>query len=84
MADLLLSHVADELLVLGGQVGIPELLVGELGEDVVEQVELDVLLVQRKVDGLEIEVAEISKNMCKGIDVNKKEKLRSDGRKRLT
>lgn len=56
MSDLLLSHEADELSLLGINTLGVELGVREPGETVVEKVELDPLLVQGQVETLEVKV----------------------------
>jgi len=57
VATLLLSHEGDVGAVLSSQTGVEEVLRGEDGETVVEQVELDPFLVETKGDGLVVEVA---------------------------
>lgn len=56
VSDLLLSHEADELSLLGVNTLGVELGVREPGETVVEKVELDPLLVQSQVETLEVKV----------------------------
>jgi hypothetical protein len=56
VSDLLLSHEADELSLLGVDTLSIELGVRKPGETVVEEVQLDPLLVQGQVETLEIKV----------------------------
>lgn len=46
MANLLLCHELDEVLVIGGDAGVFEVLCRKLREAVTEEVEFDVLLVE--------------------------------------
>jgi hypothetical protein len=57
--DLLVGHELDQEAVLGVDARVLELLDGELGESVVEEVELDELLVQAEVERLEVKVAHV-------------------------
>jgi len=57
VATLLLSHEGDVGAVLSSEASVEEVLCGEDGETVVEQVELDPFLVETKSDGLVVEVA---------------------------
>jgi hypothetical protein len=56
VALLLLSHEGDQRTVLSSEASSDEVLIGEDGETIVEQVELDPLLVETKSDGLVVEV----------------------------
>lgn len=49
MPDLLLGHKLQEVALFGVDAGLIELVVGKLGETVMEEVELDPLLIQRQV-----------------------------------
>lgn len=57
MIHFLRSHEGDESPVLSCQAGVAEVLVREFCEAIVEQIKLNILLVQVKVDGFEVEVA---------------------------
>ena len=57
VVDLLRRHEGDESPVLSHQAGIDEVLVRECRKAIVEQIKLDELLVQAKVDGFEVEIA---------------------------
>lgn len=59
MANLLVGHELDQGHVVCVQPSVRELLSGELGECIMEQVELDVLLVESEVERLEVKVAVI-------------------------
>jgi hypothetical protein len=56
VALLLLSHEGDQRAVLSSETSSYEVLIGEDGETVVEQVEFDPLLVETKGDGFVVEV----------------------------
>jgi hypothetical protein len=57
VASLLDSHKGNVGAVLSSEASVKEVLIGEDGKTIVEQVKLDPLLVQTKLNGLVIEVA---------------------------
>ena len=55
--DFLLRHKVKEVALLGVDASFIELVIRELRKAIVEEVELNPLLVERQIEGLEIEVA---------------------------
>jgi len=66
VTDFLVGHEVDQRDVVGSKTGCGELLHGELGDTVVEQVKLDPFLVQRQVQRLEVDYARVRLNSATG------------------
>lgn len=65
MPGLLVCHELNEISIFSGQASVLEVLVGEGGKAIVEEVELDPLLVKGKHEAL---VVEITQRICLTLD----------------